>query len=196
MGVKRLLRALRGEAIGRKNFQGDLFDRFQGLDPLFERASGASVLDVGMSEGHIAYEFARRGATLIHGLEKHHDKVRFARRLFRDVPVAHRFWCVDLSRPTDLLAPGGGGDDRSELRARYDVVLFLGIYHHLRKQMPQTRLDALLDALLEHAGTWFGVRSDALPDFASRIEAQGFGLDYEAPKEKVGLLRVYRRANR
>jgi 2-polyprenyl-3-methyl-5-hydroxy-6-metoxy-1,4-benzoquinol methylase len=190
MGVKRLLRAVRGEAIGRKNFQGDLFDRFQGLEPLFERAAGASILDVGMSEGHIAYEFARRGAALIHGVEKHRDKVRFARRLFRDVPVAHRFWRADLSRPDHPLKPG------SELRASYDVVLLLGVYHHLRKQMPQARLDALLDALLERTGIWFGVRSDALPDFAPRIEARGFVLDYEAPKEKVGLLRVYRRADR
>lgn len=189
MRVKRILRALRGGAIGRKNFQGDLFDRFQGLDGLLERAPGASVLDVGMSEGHIAYEFARGGAGLVHGIEKHRDKVRFARRLFRDVPIPHAFWCADLAR-TSLgpLTEGEGG-----LLTRYDIVLFLGVYHHLRKQMPRERLDALLDELLTRTRTWFGARSDALPEFAAHIESHGFVQSYEAPRHKVGLLRVYRR---
>ena len=65
---RRLRRALGHRPLGRKNFQGNLFDRFEGLDRLFESAAGLRVLDLGMSEGHIAYEFARRGAALIHGL--------------------------------------------------------------------------------------------------------------------------------
>ena len=182
-------RALGGAAIGRKNFQGNLFDRFAGLDEMFGEAPEATVLDVGMSEGHIAYEFARAGARLIHGIEKHRDKVQFARRLFRDVPVDHVFWCADLARASlGSVAPGAGG-----LRARYDIVLFLGVYHHLRKQMSAARLSELLRELLDRAELWFVVRSDALPDFADQIEAAGFALHREAPRGKIGLLRVYRR---
>jgi len=187
MRFKQILRALRGDAIGRKNFQGNLFDRFQGLDVLLEQAAGASVLDVGMSEGHIAYEFARSGAGLIHGIEKHREKVHFARRLFRDVPIPHAFWCADLA------ATSLSGLTAAGLHARYDIVLFLGVYHHLRKQMPRERLYALLDELLDRTETWLGVRSDDLPEFAERIETRGFAQSYEAPREKVGLLRVYHR---
>lgn len=180
---------LRGKTLGRKNFQGDLFDRFSGLDALFVEAPGRSVLDVGMSEGHIAYEFARRGARLVHGIEKHRDKVSFARRLFRDVPVEHAFWCADLVR-TSL---GELSRQTRGLRPRYDIVLFLGVYHHLRKRMSRKSLDATVDALLDRTETWFAVRTDALPEFTPQIESRGFALYYEAPREKVGLLRVYQR---
>ena len=91
MGIAHSLKRALGLGLGRKNFQGDLFGRFQGLEPLFERAAGRSVLDLGMSEGHIGYEFARHGASAVHGLEQHRDKVRFAERLFRDVAIDTRF---------------------------------------------------------------------------------------------------------
>ena len=189
MGILRKIRHTLPGAVGRKNFHGNLFDRFEGLDPLLRQANGLSLLDVGMSEGHIAYEFARRGARLIHGMDKHWDKVRFARRLFRDVPIPHGFWRTDLSKSGELPAVGTG-----ELLEQYDLVLFLGVYHHIRKDMPQERLDALVDSLLDRTAKLIAVRTDQLPDFAPQIEKRGFELDYAAPKEKIGLLHVYRRS--
>ena len=190
MGIANLFqRAIGRRPLGRKNFQGNLFDRFSGLDPLLERARGKSVLDLGMSEGHIAYEFARRGASTVHGLEQHRDKVRFAARLFRDVPVPNQFWRADLAISGERFEARYG----SELLPRYDIVLFLGVYHHLKKQMDAGSLATLVDALVARAGTWFAARSDALPEFERRILGAGLVLDYEAPKEKIGLLRVYRR---
>ena len=50
-----------------------------------------------------------------------------------------------------------------------------------------------MDAIAARARQWLAVRSDALPEFEGRIFKGGFALDYEAPKEAVGLLRVYKR---
>lgn len=97
MSILQRIRYL-GQEPGRMN----LFDRFAGLEPLLDKALGLTLLDIGMGEGHIAYEFVRRGARLVHGLDKRRGKVRFARRLFLDVPVPHEFWCTDLSKARGL----------------------------------------------------------------------------------------------
>lgn len=190
MGIVQRVKRVLGLGIGQKNFQGDLFGRFQGLDPLFQRAGGCSVLDLGMSEGHIAYEFARHGALVVHGLEQHRDKVRFAERLFRDTAIDTCFLCADLS----FSGPSFEARYGKALLPRYDIVLFLGVYHHLKKEISETDLGSLVDAIAERSGKWLAVRSDALPDFEARILAAGFRLDYEAPKEAIGLLRVYERS--
>ncbi len=189
MGLARRVQRSLGWGIGQKNFQGDLFGRLRGLEPLFERARGCSVLDLGMSEGHIAYEFARHGATTVHGVDQHRDKVRFAERLFRDIAIDVRFLCADLAVPGRRFEAMCNKD----LHPRYDIVLFLGVYHHLKKLMTMDDLETLVDAICARTGSWLAVRSDALPEFEPRIRAGGFALDYEAPKEQIGLLRVYRR---
>ncbi len=189
MGIARSLKRALGLGIGRKNFQGDLFGRFQGLEPLFERAAGRSVLDLGMSEGHVGYEFARHGAIAVHGLEQHRDKVRFAARLFRDVAIDTRF------RVADLACSGPRFEARygAQLRPRYDIVLFLGVYHHLKKEVRVEDLATLVDAIAARTERWLAVRSDALPEFEGRILDAGLRLEYEAPKTEIGLLRVYER---
>lgn len=191
MGLTRQIQSALGlGGIGRKNFQGDLFGRFQGLDPLFRDARGRSVLDLGMSEGHIAYEFARAGAAHVHGIEQHRDKVRFAERLFRDVAIDTRFLRGNLAVSGAVFRERYG----SRLLTRYDTVLFLGVYHHLKKEMKASDLDSLVDVIAALASSRLAVRSDALPEFEGRILDAGFVLDYEAPKEAIGLLRVYRNA--
>lgn len=187
--IRLIQRAFGRRPLGRKNFQGNLFDRFEGLEALFESAPGLRVLDLGMSEGHIAYEFARRGAALIHGLEQHDDKVRFAARLFRDVPLEHAFLKADLAVSGPVFDARYG----ASLLPQYDLVLFLGVYHHLRKEMARRDLDSLLASIAARAASRLAVRSDALPDFEDQILAMGFAREYEAPRGKVGLLRVYRR---
>ncbi len=189
MGFGRRLANALGLGLGRKNFQGDLFGRFQGLEELFALARGRSVLDLGMSEGHIAYEFARHGASAVHGLEQHRDKVRFAERLFRDVAIDTRFRVANLAVSGDVFDRRYGAD----LDERYDIVLFLGVYHHLKKEMAAADLASLVDAITARAGEFLAVRTNALPEFEAHILERGLSLHYEAPREEIGLLRVYRR---
>lgn len=179
--------ARRGHAV---HYSGNLFDRFRGLEVVFDRCPGASVLDIGACEGLIAYECARRGAKVVHGFEIDGPLVEFARRLFRNVPVESVFEQQDFSL--------GFGDfvrrHRALLRDRYDIVLYLGVHHHLKRQMPADLLAEVVDGLLARTGELFAIRTDLLPEVDGTIRAAGFEGVSELPgDEAVGRLAIYRR---
>jgi hypothetical protein len=58
--------------------------------------------------------------------------VDFARRLFRDVPIEGRFIAANLALSGNEFEAKYG----PFLLKQYDVVLFLGVYHHLKGQGP------------------------------------------------------------
>lgn len=60
-------------------------DRLSGLHDLLRYAQGASVLDIGINHGLVAFEFARRGASVVHGCDIHARGVDIAREIFADV---------------------------------------------------------------------------------------------------------------
>lgn len=182
--VRRFLKHLR---VRQKNFSGNIFDRLRGLDYVLARCAGCSVLDIGCNEGLIAYEFARNGIRIVHGFERDGHRVNFATRLFRDVPVESRFIRANLAKP------GFEGQYGSLLREQYDIVLFLGVYHHLRRQMPTEDLRELVTFLVDRAGEWFVDRGKALPEYESTLLSRGFRLVHSSPghKGKGGSLHVY-----
>lgn len=179
------------KVIGTKNFQGSLWDRLRGLDFLFEKCRGSTVLDIASCEGLISYEFARRGARLAHGFERDRDRVNFSRRLFRDIPIESRFEKADLAVSGKVFANTFSGI----LLARYDIVLFLGAYHHLLRQMPQNELDQLVVELLNRTEHYFVVRTSKYPMFESLILSHGFELVHSPVFEDAGCgpLRIYER---
>jgi 2-polyprenyl-3-methyl-5-hydroxy-6-metoxy-1,4-benzoquinol methylase len=185
-----LERLLSTAGIGRKNFSGNLFDRMRGLEFLLERSAGRTVLDIGCNEGLIAYEFARHGARLVHGLERDGQRVRFARRLFRDVPIESRF------ERANVALSGAAFDERYDwLLPSYDIVLFLGVYHHLARQMPQAELQTLVERLAQKATLWFADRGSRLHEYEAIVLAGGLRRVHESPaiKGHGGLLHVYER---
>ena len=191
--LRRLKRACLGRRSLSKPYSGSIFDRIAGLDPLWELCPGATVLDFGCCDGLIGYELARHGAGLIHGLDIDKPRVEFARRLFENVPAVSRFEVADLA-----VSPSGLRKRYEEmLLPRYDIVLFLGMYHHLEKQMAPSDLAGLVGFLADIAGTALAVRSDRLPVFESIILEGGFQVfcTRESPPAAagVGLLRLYRR---
>ncbi len=179
------------KVIGTKNFKGSLWDRLRGLDFLFERCRGCTVLDITSSEGLISYEFARRGARLAHGFERDVDRVNFSRRLFRDVPIESRFDKANLAVSGNVFANTFSGI----LLARYDIVLFLGAYHHLLNQMPQNDLDGLVGELLNRTESYFAVRTSKYPIFEPLILSHGFELVHSPVFGDAGCgpLRIYER---
>jgi SAM-dependent methyltransferase len=173
-----------------KRFSGSSFDRLAGLDPLLEAARGVSVLDIGSCDGLVSYEFARRGARLVHGFERDPSDVHFARRLFRDVPVEWSFTEADLAVTGREIERRHG----SGLLERYDVVLFLGVYHHFARQMGRAELDGLVEFLLGRTARFFAVRTPRLDDLDPQVLAAGFEQRSEHPAHgRVGPLRVYER---
>ncbi len=176
---------------GTKNFKGSLWDRLRGLDFLFEKCRDSTVLDIACCEGLISYEFARRGARLAHGFERDVDRVNFSRRLFRDVPIENRFEKANLAVSGNEFA----NTFSDILLARYDIVLFLGAYHHLLKQMPQDDLDDLVVELLNRTERYFAVRTSKYPIFETLILSHGFALVHSPVFEDAGCgpLRIYER---
>lgn len=176
----------------KKPFAGNVFERFHGLDLILSKCAGCTVLDFGSSYGLISYEFARYGATTIHGFERDGQAVKFSGTLFQYVPIETAFVQANLAIPAEIFERKYA----AQLLPHYDIVLFLGVYHHLVRQMAKDDLHELIVALLKRCKKWFVVRTDRdSSEFEELILAQGFVMSYflQAPSEKLGPLYVYAR---
>jgi tRNA (mo5U34)-methyltransferase len=95
--------------------------------------TGRHVLDIGCNAGFYSFEFARRGATVI-GLDVDEHYLRQARWAAEKMHLSDR---VSFRRGTVYQA--------SDLGERFDIVVFMGVFYHLR--YPLLALDGL--SLLE-----------------------------------------------
>jgi 2-polyprenyl-3-methyl-5-hydroxy-6-metoxy-1,4-benzoquinol methylase len=138
---------------------GYLEDRLSGLTELLQFAPGSTVLDVGTNRGLVALEFGRRGA-LVHGCDLYQEGIYIAREIFKEVSAPARFEVVDLSKGPSALEAAFGPD----YRTRYDIVLFLGVYQHLIKQMPIQQLEELIVHLANRTGRFFAFRTQRLAE--------------------------------
>jgi len=174
----------------KKNFSGDAFDRFYGLDPLLELCEGKTLLDIGSCEGLTSYEFARNGVSLIHGYELDSEGVIFSRRLFKDIRS------VDSNFEIANMAISGKefvNSYKKWLLPKYDIVLYLGVYHHLIKQTSVDIANSLVEELAILCGEYFAVRTGKIDWFEDIILASGFEVFHAAPKKRVGALKIYRK---
>ncbi len=166
--------------------------RAGGLEPLLERCRNAAVLDLGAAEGIVGYAFGRRGARTLHGFEREPDRVRFAEQLFRRAGLAGATF-----RTADLADwPRFASDHADLLLDAYDIVLFLGLYHHL----PAARRAESLRGALGRAREWFAIRTPQQlkeqDDLPALIGGEGFALVGQqagAPAENLGWFGLFRR---
>ncbi len=169
----------------------DPAERLRGLEPVFAEARGAAVLDLGAAEGLVSGALARAGARVLHAFERDPGRVEAATVLLRGIegPVEARAEAADLA--------DWGAFTRTfadVLRPRYDVVLFLGLYHHL----PPGSRDAALRGALARAERWFAVRTPpSLAGAARRViegGAAGWTLHSAAEGDgDTGWLGIFRR---
>lgn len=152
--------------------------RLDGLGDLLARASGASVLDIGCNRGAVCHDFVLAGAKLVHGCDNGKETdgtttVSTANKWFADIrSVESRFELVDLTGGSGALKKAFGNDYRRE----YDFVLFLAVYHKLRRVMELPALLHLVDHLAHHCGkffVWRGSREE-LDEFEPTLIAKGF----------------------
>lgn len=102
-----------------------LAERLQGLETLLAAARGCSIVDFGAAEGLVGREFLKAGASSLHGFELDASRVAGARRLCSE-------WSGAAFRVADLSDwDGFHAAHRDLLRESYDIVLYLGIHHHL-----------------------------------------------------------------
>jgi len=153
--------------------------RFFGLEYILDKAKGMSILDVGVHDGLIAYEFARRGSRLVHGIDKRLDSIGFCRRLFRQAPCESEFFYADVTKgiPQKL--------------DTYDIVLLLSIYYWLKKQMTQKDLEDLIRKLFRKSKHWFAAKGNFLEEIEPIARSEGFVERFK--REEHPLVCVYER---
>jgi hypothetical protein len=148
-----------GAPDGPRTVYGSHGDRLSGLRDLFQYARGMSVLDVAMNHGLVSLEFARRGVSLVHGCDYHEPGVTTARSIFAEFKkIPSRFEVVDLTGGAEALQTAFGED----YLPRYDIILFLGIYHKLKDQTSDAVIEGLVRHLAERTSRHFVVRTASI----------------------------------
>lgn len=166
--------------------------RLDGLKQLFENSKDATVLDLGAAEGVIASYFAKNECKLIHGFELVEDRVKVAQNILSKTPVVqfafHQAKLITWNQFIEQF--------KSIVLPQYDIVLFLGLYHHLLKEK---RLKILYGAL-EKSKSWFAIRTPEslakADDIQNKIVKKGFQLAFEekaSPEENLGWLGIFKR---
>lgn len=168
-----------------------LEERLSGLQPLLDRAAGCSVIDFGAAEGVVGRQFLKHGANRLHGFELDPGRVNTANTLCAEWNGAV-FRSADLSDWTAFRAAHA-----DLIEDAYDIVLYLGIQHHLP---PGARLVTLKNAL-RLARRYFAVRTSAQVYAADGIDAllqaEGFRMleaGTATHADHLGSLRLYQRA--
>ncbi len=147
--------------IGTKNFTGNIFERFDGLEILFNNCKNKSILDLGSCDGLIAYEFARNGASRIDLFEKDKNRIKFSKRLFRDVPIESNHIALDIIKNFSKL--------ENNTQKKYDIVLFLGLYHHIKAAYKAKDIKRFIDFLVNKTREYLGVRTPKIPEVEKLI---------------------------
>ena len=168
-------------------------DRLAGLRDLFQYARGMTVLDVAMNHGLVSLELAHRGVSLVHGCDYHEPGVATARAIFAEFKTLSRFEAVDLTGGPEALQAAFGAD----YLPRYDIVLFLGIYHKLKDQTPDDVIEGLIRHLADRAARYFVVRaasSDMLDEIGRMLRQAGLRkVHFSALSLVVGPMEIWQR---
>jgi SAM-dependent methyltransferase len=178
---------------GPRTIYGFYEDRLSGLRDLLRHIQGMSVLDVAMNHGLLGFEFARHGASLVHGCDYHEPAVSAARAIFAESAIPSRFEVVDLTGGAAALQRAFGKD----YLPRYDLVLFLGIYHKLKDQTSDAVIAALVRHLADRAARYFVVRASSaalLGELSPTLSAAEMTkVHFSALSPVVGPLEIWQR---
>jgi predicted O-methyltransferase YrrM len=164
-----------------------LSQRLDGLGSLIAGSAGQTVLDLGCAEGGVSLQMLQSGAALVHGFDAEASRIKVASRVCAAYPHAVfqqadlRYWSRFSEEHVSLLRPS------------YDVVLYLGLHHHLPSS---TRLTVVAGATAL-ARSYFAMRTtkdayheDGLVEF---ILGSGFTLVSETDTLGYGPIKIFER---
>lgn len=170
-----------------------LSERLHGLAPLLDVTAGRSVIDFGAAEGLIAREFLKNGAGKLIGFELDMHRVEKAIKICCHWDACE-FYAADLSDWTTFCRV------YAEKIIRYDIVLYLGIHHHL----PVENRQHILANICDLASNYIAIRtpekfyeSDGID---SLLQEKGF-VRFKAvsgqrtDSNDLGVVRIYERAS-
>jgi len=151
-----------------------LDSRLEGIADVLEECAGKTILDLGCAEGAIARSFMENGAASVHGFEYDETRVLDARNRCKDFQGA-TFRVSDLSDWPRFIEKNA-----DILLEHYDIVLYLGLHHHLP---PGKRKDILM-AASSLADKCLVIRTpNALweqDDLGKSIKEQGFKVERQS----------------
>lgn len=152
--------------------------RLDGIADLLHRARGVSVFDIGCNRGMVGVEFARNGASKVHGCDIYEKGIEVAREIFADIrSVDSRFEVADLTR----------GPKELPFKGQYDITLCLATYHKLKRVMPKEALSDLIRHFGRMTKGYFAWR--ATSDKPDENDAEMEALDRDLGE--AGLRRIH-----
>ena len=164
-------------------------DRLSGLRDLLHYAKGASLLDIGMNHGLISFEFARSGASVVHGCDIYEPGVLTAREIFTESGAKSRFEIVDLAAGPEALERAFGQD----YLPHYDIILFLGIYHKLKEQTSDETIKQLIRHLITRVAQYIVVRTTMIEELGMILMQSGLRkVHFSALSSIVGPVEIWR----
>lgn len=171
---------------------GSPVDRLRGLEPLMRMAAGLSVLDIACHKGLICYELAKNGAALLHGLDHYEHGVEVARSLHEDFDIPTRFDVLDFRGGAKVLEAWLAAYGAKS----YDITLYLGVHHHLQRQMPRDMLTEFVALVMDRCGGLFAVRSgiEQLNEVDALAIKKGLELRHHTQLgSRISPVRIYQR---
>jgi len=165
---------------------GTRYDRLQGLEKVLDQASGRSVLDVGCHDGTVAVAFAKAGASLIQGCDIYEGGVAQAISKLTDLNACCLFKQADLSE-------GVAAFCALDFASAFDIVCYLGIHQHLKRQMPYSDLVKLENEIFSRSRSLLIIRTPKrhLKNLVPRVLALGFKAVAPSVSGKVGSLQMF-----
>jgi len=129
----------------------------------------------------------------VHGCDYHEPAVLAARGIFAEFRMPSRFELVDLIGGPEALQAAFGSD----YLPRYDIVLFLGIYHKLKEQTSGVVIEKLVHDLAVRTSHYFVVRASSsalLDELAPLLRNAGMRkVHFSALSLVVGPMEIWQR---
>ncbi len=165
----------------------DIKTRLKGLKPLLDKCKRKTVLDLGAAEGIIAKQFLHNGAEKVDGIEIDAKRVNKAKEV-----------CAEFSNARFVAGELSNLDTSFEklLDSEYDIILYLGVHHHLTTS---TRL-SVLNLISKRAKEFIAIRTSSelfhKDNIDDNLKRHGFKVNFKEKEDKdtkLGELRIYKK---
>jgi SAM-dependent methyltransferase len=163
-------------------YHGTILNRLFGLQWLFEKTAGKTVLDIGCSAGLISYEFAKAGTKFITGIDYNNADIHTANQVMEQTGLKYNIYQANITTEYKNLNPA-------------DIVLYLGMHHHIKNQVGFTQANTIFKRITGLARQYLAVRTTEFYDIDRIAEYAGLDCIRAAPRQKngIGKLKIYQK---
>lgn len=167
-----------------KSFTGNWADRLDGLFDAGVDLKGASVLDVGCNMGIVGYEVCKNGPVRYCGVEAMRVHAFVAEMIFKGVSIPTRVVRGNIAKLSVR---------RKIFEEMYDVVLYLAVHQHIRKQVGEGAAADVLTDLFRHCAKTLVFRGPDLEEVTEIGQRSGFYLAGVGQRNRVNRISLFHR---